>query len=283
MRGAELTAANSIRCPAESRCYRDRRAPAAMFPIRDEIPSRRAPVVTWALIAVNVAVFAYQFLLPEASLASFVYRFGLVPARITDPEWALAVGFPSPGYGSFLSSMFLHGGLLHLSSNMWTLWIFGDNVEDRMGRAKFLLFYIACGFAAGWIHWLFNASSTIPTVGASGAIAGVMGGYLLLYPHARVLTLIPVFFYPLFVRVPAIVYLGVWIVSQLYSGAMSLGQGDDAGGIAWWAHVGGFGAGVLLVKLLARREPHQLPAAAHHAVLDRLPASARFRHDRRFY
>jgi membrane associated rhomboid family serine protease len=254
-----------------------------MFPIRDEIPSRRAPVVTWALIAANVVVFAYQFLLPEASLQQFVYRFGLVPARITDPDWAFQVGFPSRGYGSFLSSMFLHGGLMHLVSNLWTLWIFGDNVEDRLGRARFLGFYVVCGLAAGWVHWLTNTTSTIPTIGASGAIAGVMGGYLLLYPHARVLTLIPVFFYPLFVHVPALVYLGVWIVTQLFSGTMSLGQGGEAGGIAWWAHIGGFGAGLLLVRLLARREPTQLPGRAHHAVLDRLPASARYRHDSRFY
>jgi membrane associated rhomboid family serine protease len=254
-----------------------------MIPIRDEIPSRSAPLVTWALIATNVVVFLYQWMLPEPALQQFVYRFGLVPARISDPEWAYQVGFPSRGWSSFLSSMFLHGGFVHLASNMWSLWIFGDNIEDRMGRARFLFFYLSCGLAAGWVHWLTNSSSQIPTVGASGAIAGVMGGYLLLFPHSRVLTLVPVFFYPLFLHVPAIVYLGIWIVTQLFSGTMSLGQGSEAGGIAWWAHIGGFAAGLLLVKMLARREPEQLPGPAHHAVMNRMPPRARYRGDRLYY
>ena len=248
-----------------------------MFPIRDEIPSRRAPVVTVAILAANVAVFLYQWTLPEVSLQSFVYRFGLVPLRISDAEWAMAVGFPSRGFFSFLTSMFLHGGLMHLVSNMWSLWIFGDNIEDRMGRGRFLLFYVTCGLAAGWVHWLTNPASQVPTVGASGAIAGVMGGYLLLFPHSRVLTLVPLFIYPLFIHVPAFLYLGVWIVTQIFSGTMSFGRGAEAGGIAFWAHVGGFGAGLLLVKLLARNEPRQLPGPARHPVLNRLPPPGRWR------
>jgi membrane associated rhomboid family serine protease len=242
-----------------------------MFPIRDEIPSRRAPVVTLAILAANVAVFLYQWTLPEGALLSFVYRFGLVPARISDPAWAISVGFPSAGYGSFLTSTFLHGGLLHLVSNMWSLWIFGDNIEDRMGRSRFVAFYLLCGLVAGWVHWLIHPGSTVPTVGASGAIAGVMGGYLVLFPHSRVLTLIPIVIYPLFVYIPAFVYLGIWIVTQLFSGATSLGDGPETGGIAFWAHVGGFFAGVALVKLLARNDPRQLPGPAHHPVLERVP------------
>ena len=247
-----------------------------MFPIRDEIPSRRAPVVTVAIIAANVAVFLYQWTLPEEALLSFVYRFGLVPARISDPAWATSVGFPSAGYGSVFTSMFLHGGVLHLVSNMWSLWIFGDNIEDRMGRARFAFFYVACGLAAGGVHWLTNPASTVPTVGASGAIAGIMGGYLLLYPHSRVLTLIPILIYPLFVHIPAFIYLGIWIVTQIFSGTMSLGRGAETGGIAFWAHIGGFFAGMLLVKLLSRNDPEQLPGPAHHPVLDRLPQPGRW-------
>jgi membrane associated rhomboid family serine protease len=248
-----------------------------MLPIRDEIPSRHAPVVTVSIVVANVLVFVYQWTLPENALAAFVYQFGLVPARISDPAWALSVGFPSAGYGSFFTSMFLHGGLLHLASNMWSLWIFGDNIEDRMGRARFLVFYLTCGLAAGWVHWLTNPGSTIPTVGASGAIAGVMGGYLLLFPHSRVLTLVPLFVYPLFIHIPAFIFLGVWIVTQIFSGTMSLGRGAETGGIAFWAHVGGFGAGLVLVKLMARNDPEQLPGPAHHSVLDRVPPPGRWR------
>ncbi|MGE0641381.1 MAG: rhomboid family intramembrane serine protease [Thermoanaerobaculia bacterium] len=242
-----------------------------MFPIRDEIPSRRRPVVTWSLIALNVALFLYQLTLPESALASLFYRFGLVPARISDPAWALAAGLPPGGYLGFLSGMFLHGGFLHLLFNMWTLWIFGDNVEDRMGRGRYLFFYLTCGVAASVVQWLTNPASTIPTIGASGAIAGVMGGYFLLFPHSRVLTLVPIFFYPLFLRIPAIVYLGLWFVLQLLSGTTSLGRGPDTGGVAFWAHVGGFAAGFLLVRPLSRREPEQLPGFARHFVMPHNP------------
>jgi membrane associated rhomboid family serine protease len=149
-------------------------------------------------------------------------------------------------YWPFITSMFLHGGWLHIISNMWTLYIFGDNVEDRMGTMRFVMFYFLCGLAAGIVHILTNLSSTIPTVGASGAIAGVLGAYFLLFPTARVITLIPIFIFPLFVEIPAITYLIIWFISQLFSGVLSLGLPDDVGGIAWWAHVGGFVAGMML-------------------------------------
>lgn len=236
--------------------------------------------MTWSLIAANVVVFLYQLALPDAALQAFVEQFGLVPARLSDPGWALRAGLPPGGYLGFVSSMFLHGGFLHLIANMWSMWIFGDNVEDRMGRGRFLAFYVACGVAAGWVHWLTNAGSTVPTVGASGAIAGVMGGYFLLFPHSRVLTLVPVFFYPLFLRIPAIVYLGIWIGMQVLSGTMALGRGAETGGIAWWAHIGGFVAGLLLVRLLARREPEQLPGFARHYVMPANPPFRRLRGSR---
>lgn len=248
-----------------------------MFPIRDEIPSRRRPVVTWAILAINILLFFYQLTLGEAGLAALFYRFGLVPARISDPGWAISVGLPPGGYFGFLSGMFLHGGVLHLLFNMWTLWIFGDNVEDRMGRVRFTAYYLICGVVASAVQWLTNPASTIPTIGASGAIAGVMGGYFLLFPHSRVLTLVPIFFYPLFVRIPAIVYLGLWFVLQLLSGTTSLGQGPDTGGVAFWAHVGGFVAGLLLVRLFVPREPEQLPGFARHFVMPHNPPFRRLR------
>ena len=240
-----------------------------MFPLRDEIPSRRAPVVTWAIVAVNVAVFAWQWTLTEPGLKRVFYQFGIVPARFSDPEWAAGIGLPAVGLLPFLTSMFLHGGFLHILSNMWSLWIFGDNVEDRMGRFRFVLFYLGCGLAAGAMHWISNPNSTIPTVGASGAIAGVLGAYLRWYPGAKVLTLIPIVIYPLFVDLPAVVFLGLWFLSQLLSGAVTFGAPDAAGGVAWWAHVGGFVAGFALCGLLSRRGPDQLPGPVRHHTFPR--------------
>jgi len=238
-----------------------------MFPLRDDIPSRRAPLVTWAIVLANVLVFLWQLSLPAEGVRQLFYLFGIVPARFSDPAWAEASGFPGGGLAAFFTSMFLHGGLFHLLSNVWSLWIFGDNVEDRMGRGRFVAFYLLCGLAAGLLHWLTNPNSTVPTVGASGAIAGVLGAYLRWYPGARVLTLVPVLFYPLFVDLPAVVFLGFWFVSQLFSGFLALGLPSDVGGVAWWAHVGGFGAGMLLCGRFARRAPEQLPGAVRHNVL----------------
>jgi membrane associated rhomboid family serine protease len=149
--------------------------------------------------------------------------------------------------------MFLHGGWMHIIGNMWTLWIFGDNVEDRMGPLRFVLFYLLCGLAAGVTHWLTNPDSTIPTVGASGAIAGVLGAYFFLYPHARIIAMVPIFFWPFFFELPAITYLGFWILSQIFSGTLSLALPKDVGGVAWWAHVGGFIAGAALHRLFVKR------------------------------
>jgi membrane associated rhomboid family serine protease len=238
-----------------------------MFPLRDEIPSRYAPLLTWSLVAANVAVFVWQLSLSDEGVRALFYLFGIVPARLTDPAWAARVGLPGGGALPFVTSMFLHGGLFHLASNMWTLWIFGDNVEDRMGRFRFLVFYLVCGLVAGGLHWWTNPTSMVPTVGASGAIAGVLGAYLRWYPTAKVLTLIPIVIYPLFVDLPAIVFLGFWFVSQLFSGVASLGLPADVGGVAWWAHVGGFVAGVLLSGLFARRGREQIPGPARHYVL----------------
>lgn len=223
-----------------------------MFPVRDTIPSRTYPVITLTIILVNAAVFLFELGLSEDQLKNFFFLFGFIPARYSHAPWAAVAGFPT-GYWPFFTSMFLHGGWLHIIFNMWSLWIFGDNVEDRMGHIRFLVFYILCGIAAGIMHLLTSFGSTLPTVGASGAIAGVMGAYLLLYPYARIITLIPVFFYPVFIEVPAVIFIGLWLYSQLFSGVASLSATTQVGGIAWWAHVGGFMAGAVLTHFFIKR------------------------------
>jgi len=206
-------------------------------------------VVTWSLIAANVAVFLFELTLDPEELEVLFYLFGVVPARFTHPAWAYRLGFPVDDYWPFLTSMFLHNGWLHVIGNMWALWIFGDNVEERMGRLRFLLFYLLTGLAAGLVHWFTNAQSIVPTVGASGAIAGVLGAYFVLFPYARIIVLIPVFFFPFFFELPAVTYLFVWFASQVFGGALAALGPQNVGGIAWWAHLGGFGAGMVLHRL----------------------------------
>jgi len=220
-----------------------------MIPLKDNIPSSRTPVITVGLIVINVLVYLNQLMLPPRAAVRFVYLYGLIPVEITGGE--LLVQHPVPLYGTILTSMFVHGGLFHLAGNMLYLWIFGDNVEDRLGRVRFLLFYLLSGLAAAAAQILSDPHSQIPMVGASGAISGVLGAYLLLYPHARVVTLV---FFGWFVRVieiRALIVLGFWIVVQLVSGLLTWGA--QVGGVAWFAHVGGFIAGLVMVIPLRRR------------------------------
>lgn len=217
-----------------------------MFPIRDTVPSRTLPYVMWTLILANAGVFLYQVSLPESDLKQLVYLFGLVPRRFAHPAWAERVGVPVDNYWPFVTSMFLHGGWFHLISNMWSLWIFGDNVEDRMGHVRFAAFYVLCGIAAGVAHMVTNASSPVPAIGASGAIAGVLAAYLFMYPLARVTCLIPIFFYPLFVQAPAFVFILVWFWSQVVNVQLAWMTHSRGSSIGWWAHIGGFLAGVAL-------------------------------------
>jgi rhomboid family protein len=216
-----------------------------MIPIRDTAQSRHYPVVNTALIGINVLVYLYQ----SGQQDVFVYVYGLVPARYFIPHIADYFTLGQQIF-SLLSFMFLHGGFLHLLGNMWTLYIFGDNVEDRLGPFRYLIFYLACGLASGLSHMILNAHSNVPTIGASGAIAGVMGAYFLLYPTARVLTLIPIIIIPWFIEVPAFVFLGLWFVLQFLNAA-----GSGGGGIAWWAHVGGFVFGMIFLKLFLKLPP----------------------------
>jgi membrane associated rhomboid family serine protease len=219
-----------------------------MFPLRDSVSSRYVPVVTWLIVAANTLVFLFSLMLNNAQLQGFVNTFAFIPASWqSNPVWWAI---------SLFTSMFLHGGWLHFISNMWILIIFGDNVEDRMGPLGFLAFYLLGGVAAGLLQFAVLPNSTIPTLGASGAIAAVMGAYVILFPNARVVTLIPLFFFFTTVNIPAFLYLGIWFATQFFSGVAALGQ-VTMGGVAWWAHIGGFVFGVLLFKLFLfrRKEP----------------------------
>jgi membrane associated rhomboid family serine protease len=224
-----------------------------VIPIRDTIPSRTAPVVTVALIAVNVIVFLHEAALGPY-LERFVFAYGLVPRRLVD--WPGAPLDPAR-FLPLVTSMFWHGGWLHLIGNMLYLWIFGDNVEDKLGHFRYLIFYLLAGIAAALTQVALDPASTVPTIGASGAIAGVLGAYLISFPRSRVLTLIPIIIYPWFVEIPAVLYLVFWFLLQLMEGVGQLGLPAQAGGVAVWAHVGGFISGVILVKLMepARRRP----------------------------
>jgi len=218
-----------------------------MIPIRDTLRSGNYPVVNTLLIVANVLVYLVE-LGQGRHLEHFFFLYGLVPARYSVPEIAHFFSWQDQLL-PFLSFMFLHGGFWHLLGNMWTLYIFGDNVEDHMGPLHYLFFYVACGIASGLTHLALNWHSQVPTVGASGAIAGVMGAYFVLYPRARILTLIPIFFIPYFLEIPAFFFLGLWFLIQFLGAA---GSPSAGGGIAWWAHVGGFLFGILFLKLFSR-------------------------------
>lgn len=216
-----------------------------MFPIRDDVPSRTYPYATLGIILLNVVIFMIQFgqrLTDPAGAAASISTFGLVPAVVAE-------GRVYP----FLTSMFMHGGWFHLIGNMWYLYIFGDNVEDRLGHGRFVVFYVACGLLGNLGHFLFNSSSAVPAVGASGAVAGVLGAYLLSYPMARILVVIPIFLFFHFLTVPALVVLGFWFIIQLASGAISLTRAGIYGGVAWWAHIGGFVGGIAILNLFRPR------------------------------
>ena len=224
-----------------------------MIPLSDTAPRKGLPVVLWTLIALNGLVFWLEESLPGPALHRFIELYALVPARYTLPEWAAASGLQAHSYWPFLTYMFIHGGWLHIAGNMWFLWIFGDNVEDRMGHLRFLIFYLLCGIGAALFYVLLKPGSTLPALGASGAISGVMGAYILLYPRARVLTLVPVFFLPLLVEIPAVFFLGVWFLFQFFAGTFSLFTPHLQGGVAWWAHIGGFVLGMVLLPLFLER------------------------------
>ncbi|HYZ85501.1 MAG TPA: rhomboid family intramembrane serine protease [Bryobacteraceae bacterium] len=216
-----------------------------MIPLRDTQPSHSKPIVTGLIILFNVLAFFYEISLEPYTLNHFIMVHGLVPDRFEPVD--------------LFTSMFLHGGWMHLIGNMWFLWIYGDNVEDILGHGKFLLFYILCGVAAGLVHLITNPYSRVPTVGASGAIAGVMGAYMVKFPHSRILTLVPVFVFLTTIEVPAVLILAYWFLIQIFSGVGTVATAANVsrGGVAWFAHVGGFIAGAVLVNLLGPRDRYR--------------------------
>jgi len=217
-----------------------------VIPLKDSNPTERFPIVTVLFMAMSILVYLYEVALGEGRGEYFIGAFALVPARLFH---AAAVPGPLPAGVTLFTSMFLHGGLFHLAGNMLYLWIFGNNVEDAMGRVRFMVFYLLCGMIAAVSHAATNTQSLIPMIGASGAVSGVLGAYLLLYPHARVLTLFTLGFFVRMIEVPAMVVLGFWLVFQFLSAMISQGSG---GGVAWYAHIGGFLAGMVLIGLFKR-------------------------------
>lgn len=237
-----------------------------MIPIRDDIPSSITPVVNYAMIGICTAVFLFQLSRGD-QVERFIEQYGMIPARIAHPDRPIFVEeqayerlgpyvrpvrvrreVPSPPFNpifTMLTCIFLHGGWLHIIGNMLFLYIFGDNVEDRFGHVGYFFFYIGMGVAASVTHFLSEPNSVVPTVGASGAIAGVMGAYILLYPHARVLIIVPIFIILEFIELPAWMMLGIWFLMQLFSGTAAITSGA-VGGVAWWAHIGGFAVGAAL-------------------------------------
>ncbi len=221
-----------------------------MIPLRDTVPSRTYPIVTVAFIAVNVIAFLYELSLGPA-LDEFTRTYAVVPSETIG---LFTSGKVVTAAMPVFTAMFLHGGWWHLIGNMLYLWIFGDNVEDRMGHSRFVVFYLLCGIGSTTAHIISEPSSSIPTLGASGAIAGVLGAYMILFPRSRVVTLVPIFLFIHFIEVPAVIFLGIWFIMQLSSGVYSrVGTGTIGGGIAWWAHIGGFVLGMALLPLFRKR------------------------------
>jgi membrane associated rhomboid family serine protease len=222
-----------------------------MIPLRDNIPSHRVAWVARTLLVLNIAVFAFEIHQGPA-LEAFIYRFGVVPVH-----WALSAASDLLDWPrlflTLVTSQFLHGGVLHLASNMLYLWIFADNVEDRLGHLRFLLLYLASGIIAAVSQLVISPASSVPLVGASGAIAGVLGAYFLLFPSARIVTLIPLVWFWETIEIPAVLFLGIWILLQWFQGLTTIGQVADVGGVAVWAHVGGFISGMMGIAILRPR------------------------------
>lgn len=225
-----------------------------MVPLNDDNPTKITPYVTYGLIALNIVIFLHEISLTSSELAKFVRTYAIVPRELTASFVSGDTNQILPQFLTLITSQFLHGGFLHLAGNMLFLWIFGNNIEEQLGRFKYLFFYLTCGILAGLAQWFFSPQSNIPALGASGAIAGVLGAYIIRFPRARVLTIIPLgfIFYP--VRIPAIFFLGFWFVQQALYGIASLNVrsniGMEGGGVAYWAHAGGFIFGVILAPLL---------------------------------
>jgi membrane associated rhomboid family serine protease len=221
-----------------------------VFPLRDNVSRTREPLAVWTIIALNAAAFLYQLGLGPRELQVFLYQHALVPLRYFSPGWAWQVGLSPTDFTPFLTNTFLHGGFLHIILNMWTLWIFGPALEDRLGPLRFAMLYLLAGIAASATHAIFNAFSPTPVLGASGAIAGVIAAYAARFPYAWVRVLVLIVFIPLFFNVPAMLFAGIWFLIQVVQGASELFSPYAGSGIAWWAHIGGFLSGLFLLHWL---------------------------------
>ena len=234
-----------------------------MVPLRDENPIKITPYVTYALIAANILVFIYELTLVPPQLDGFFHLFAVVPRELTASFDGIAINQPVPEPLTLITSQFLHAGFTHVGFNMLFLWIFGNNIEEELGSVKYLIFYLTCGVLAALSQWFFSANSGVPSLGASGAIAGVMGAYILKFPNVRVVTFIPLFFTA--IRVPAVFFLGFWFLQQAFNGLAMLeapaNVGMESGGVAYWAHAGGFIFGAILGPMLGLFSPDSKPAS----------------------
>ncbi len=225
-----------------------------MIPIRDSIPCNTRPIVCWAIIAICIIIFLYMQFLPEYSQHYLLNRYGMVPARYSNELWGIRNGIHFDYGLSFITSLFFHGGWFHLLINILFIWIFADNIEDRMGHGLFWCFYLLCGLIATITQWYFDPQLITPVVGASGAIAGVLGAYFFLYPYARVVLWVPFLLLPIFVEIPAIAFLGFWVIIQINEATTSVLFKEGSADVAWWAHLGGFIAGVVLYRFFISKD-----------------------------
>ena len=219
-----------------------------MFPLYDTVRSRRFPAINLMLILINVLAFLYEIQMDPSTLKEFIFEWGLIPARLLSD--------PPSAWVTIFTSMFLHGGWFHIINNMWVLFIFGDNVEARMGGIRYLIFYLLSGVAAVFLQTYILPSSAVPMIGASGAVAGVLGAYLILFPQSRIASLVPILFIFTIIEIPAVIFLLFWFASQLYSGLFAI-QGSSGSGIAWWAHIGGFLFGIIMVFFFRPRTTYR--------------------------
>ncbi|NBD14735.1 MAG: rhomboid family intramembrane serine protease [Cyanobacteria bacterium] len=232
-----------------------------MVPLRDQNPTKITPYVTYVLIGLNIAIFLYEVNLSPPQLEVFFKLYAVVPAELTASFRGISVNQPVPEWLTLITAQFLHGGILHLGGNMLYLWVFGDNIEEALGRVRYVIFYLLCGILASLAQWFFSSQSGVPSLGASGAIAGIMGAYVLRFYDREILTLLPIFIIWTTIRVPAIFFIGFWFIQQAFYGVASLNTsasiGMEGGGVAYWAHAGGFVFGAILGPILGLFDKNQ--------------------------
>lgn len=216
-----------------------------MIPIRDNIACKTIPYTSWAIMTVCIGIFMVLQFLPEENQRQIIYLYGMVPTRYSSPQLMFSTALPANHYLPFLTNLFLHVSWLHIIINMWFMWIFAKNIEDRMGHGRFLVFYLFCGLSATYLQWLSDPSISIPLIGASGAVAGILGAYFFIYPYARVVIWLPLLFLPIFFELPAIAFLGFWVIIQFQKASSAVLFDEVSTNVAWWAHIGGFITGAL--------------------------------------